>query len=104
MTQLGLFEQTASPAAELGEGHLLDADAERLLATFQAVRTVEGAALQSVRREVSQLRSLLREARATDQAVILRSLFADIELLARCLREPVMVISRSIVRVRLLAI
>src|SRR3954452_7507735 len=82
---------------------VLDADSERLLKRFQAERLKQNAHPQSVRREVSQLRAIAREAGMVSQPSSLRALFADLSLVARVLREPSRMIARSTGRTRLLA-
>jgi hypothetical protein len=107
MKQLALFDQTAGAAATTDgrRGHTRpDHDSDHLLATFQAARTAEGAHPRTVKREMSQLPSLVREASAVDPTQTLRTLLADIELLARLLREPVTTTSRATGRSRLLAV
>jgi integrase len=81
-----------------------DADSEQLLARFRDSRLAEGAHAQSVRREVSQLRAVMREASSRGQRVTLRALLADLDLIARVLCEPAAPISRSTGRARLLAV
>jgi integrase len=75
-----------------------------LLATFEDARIAEGTHPRSARREVSQLRSLLREAGAGDPTVTLQALLRRVDLLAQALREPSIMISRSTGRARLLAV
>jgi len=104
VTQLALFSSDAGSTVTTDGLLRPDNDSERLLATFQDARVTEGAHHRSSKREAGQLRVLLREARTVDPASTLRTLFADLELLARLLREPVTIISRSTGRVRLLAI
>ena len=41
-----------------------------------------------MRREVSQLRAVLREARAFQPSMMLRALVSDLDLIARALRQP----------------
>jgi integrase len=101
--QLALFSSDAGSAIATDGSLRPDDDSEHLLATFQDARVTEGAHLRSARREAGQLRALLREAGAINPASTLRTLFADPDLLARLLREPVTMISRSTGRVRLLA-
>src|SRR5947207_3022068 len=81
----------------------MDAGSEYLLLDFQAERLHQGANLHSVRREMSQLRALAREAGTASQPASLRALFADLTLVARVLREPSRMIARSTGRTRLLA-
>ncbi len=81
-----------------------DVDSELLLDRFRDARLAEGAHAQSVRREVSQLRAVIREAGGAGQPVTLRELVADLDLLARVLCEPRAAIARSTGRTRLLAV
>ncbi|MGE3273182.1 MAG: tyrosine-type recombinase/integrase, partial [Chloroflexota bacterium] len=74
-----------------------------LLVTFRRVRLAEGAQAQSVRREVSQVRSLLRECRTVSPHVSLAALFTDMSLLAQALIEPSIPVSQHTGRTRLLA-
>jgi integrase len=99
MNQLSLFSTGADRAAVRP-----DADSEHLLGQFQAARLAEGAHPQSVRREVSQLRAVMREAGGGVQPVALRALFADLGLIARVLCEPSTPIARTTGRARLLAV
>ena len=102
MKQLGLFDQAGRDArAAVGGG---DPDAEGLLAGYRTARAAEGAHPRSVAREEVQLRALVREASTATPGVTLRTLLADIELLARTLRDPTISIARSTGRARLLAV
>lgn len=104
MTQLTLFDHAAPLAIVAASPVRLDDDSEHLLATFQKSRAAEGAHLRSVKREVGQLRALIREAEGAGQSVTPQVLVDDVDLLARLLREPAMMISRSTGRARLLAV
>ena len=104
MTQLSLFSADAESARPAAGACRPDAESECLLASFQNLRLGQGAHAESVRREVSQLRSVMREAGAGGQSIPLRSLFADPDLVARVLREPAVLIARSTGRARLLAV
>jgi integrase len=105
VSQLPLFSLATkaggAPSAAKGRP---DPDSERLLTAFSDARLGQGAHPQSVRREVSQLRAVLREARAINPSVALRSLLSDLELVGRALREPLVSISRATGRARLLAV
>src|SRR5688572_11696125 len=101
--QLALFSSDAGSTMATAGPLRPDDDSERLLATFQEARVTEGAHPRSAKREAGQLRALLREAGVVNQTTTLGALFADPDLLARLLREPVTMISRSTGRVRLLA-
>jgi hypothetical protein len=87
MSQLPLFDPAASKIAATGTIRT-DPDSERLLAAFGDARLAQGASAQSVRREVSQLRAIIREAGTEAQPAPLRALFADLDLIACALREP----------------
>src|SRR5829696_8478204 len=102
MQQLALFDRPRSGDGQAGDA-MADADSARLLEVFQTARLAEGAHPRSVKREVSQLRALNREAGRAVQPSDLRTLFADSELLARLLREPAAAITRATGRARLLA-
>jgi integrase len=104
MTQLTLFSSDENTSTECSDSRRPDDDSCRLLIAFEEARVHEGAHPRSAQREVSQLRALLREARSVSQGATLRALFTDLGLLARLLREPATVISRSTGRVRLLAV
>jgi integrase len=104
MKQLALFSRDDIVTGAVTERHHSDDDSGPLLVMFEAARVAEGAHARSVKREVSQLRSVLREAKMVDPTVTLRTLLADVDLLARCLREPSAMISRTTGRVRLLAV
>jgi integrase len=71
---------------------------------FQHSRLAQGAHAQSVRREVSQLRAVMREAGRDGYPVPIRALVADLDLVARALREPASPIARSTGRARLVAV
>ena len=103
MKQLTLFSSDRDATTAGIDSLRPDHDSERLLVMFEDARIAEGAHPRSARREASQLRALLREAGSIGQRTTLRALFADLELLARLLREPATAISRSTGRVRLLA-
>src|SRR4051812_28245283 len=104
MTQLTLFDHVAPSVVTAASPVRPDDDSERLLAAFQKSRAAEGAHPRSVKREVGQLRALVREAEAAGQSVTPQMLVEDIGLLARLLREPATMISRSTGRARLLAV
>ena len=104
MSQLPLFSHTAIPTGPPRVRCRLDAESERLLATFLKARLAQGAGRQSVRREVSQLRAVLREASAAGQPGALDGVFANLALVARVLREPASLIARSTGRARLVAV
>jgi integrase len=102
--QLALFGSDRAAAPASIDSLRPDDDSERLLAAFANARASEGAHPRSSKRETSQLRALLREARAIHEGVTLRALFADLDLLARLLREPASMISQATGRARLLAV
>jgi integrase len=104
MTQLSFFSADTDSPAQTAAPHVPDAESERLLAAFQSSRLAQGAHPQSVWREVSQLRAVLREAGTRSQPAALRVLFADLDLVAQVLREPRTSITRSTGRARLLAV
>jgi integrase len=102
MTQLILFEPVRDARA-CGEQQS-DHDGERLLDVFSTARAAEGAHPRSVKREVSQLRSVVREMAAINPTTTIPALINNIDLLARALREPATGISRATGRARLLAV
>jgi integrase len=104
VNQLTLFDHAAPSAVAAASSVRPDDNSERLLAMFEASRTSEGAHPRSVKREVGQLRALVREAEGAGQGITLRMLAEDVDLLARLLREPATMISRSTGRARLLAV
>ena len=65
-----------------------DHESEPLLAEFGRKRLAEGAHHRSVAREVSQLRSLVRDAGQHGRRPTLATLIDDIPLIARTLLEP----------------
>lgn len=104
MRQLPLFSQAAARAERMTDRGPLDAESERLLSTFGALRLAQGAHFQSVRRELSQVRAVAREGGLTDGPASLAMVFADLDLIARVLREPKATIARSTGHTRLLAV
>jgi integrase len=102
MKQLALIREAAPSGTAVSLRS--DDDAGRLLALYQQMRTAEGAHPRSVKREIGQLRALMHEAEAADPTLTLRTLVSDLDILARLLREPVTMISRSTGRARLLAV
>lgn len=104
MSQLPLFSTASAPSESPHDPPRPDCDSQRLLTTFSSARLAEGAHQQSVRREVSQLRAIMWEARAGDPSVTVRTLFGNLDLIARVLREPQAPIGRSTGRSRLVAL
>jgi integrase len=104
MSQLLLFSGSADPAISPFGTCRPDLDSERLLTAFQDLRLAQGAHSQSVRREASQLRAVIREAGAKGQPAALRTLCGDLGLIAHVLREPRIPIARSTGRARLAAV
>lgn len=100
MHQLSLFP-AVSAARPLRPP--LDEESETLLAWFRKARAETGTHTRSVAREVSQLRSLAREAGGVDAPLPLAVLFADLVAVARALCEPRLPIARSTGRARLVA-
>jgi integrase len=103
MSQLQLFSLASDTVSAPAEARSPDADSARLLGAFRETRLVQGASPHSVRREVSQLRAIIREAQAVDPSVTPPTLLANIHLVACVLREPHVPIARSTGRARLLA-
>ena len=104
MSQLPLFSLAPNIDPASAEGRGPEADTERLLAAFRDARLAQGASQPSVRREVSQLRAVMREAGSVDPLVTLRTLVADPALIAQALREPRTPIARTTGRARLRAV
>src|SRR5688572_24939227 len=104
MSQLPLFSKAGAPAGSDLRSRRPDPESERLLAVFRDARLAQDAHPSSVRREVSQLRAILRDAGVAGQTVSLRALFADLERVARVLCEPPRPIARSTGRTRLLVV
>src|SRR3954466_4430225 len=77
VNQYPLFSMPAGSAGAQPSPDPLDADSVRLLTTFQAARLAQTAHPQSVRREVSQLRAVVREAGILDEPKALCTLFSD---------------------------
>jgi integrase len=82
----------------------LDPMSEALLDRYRAARIAAGAHVRSVAREVSQLRSVAREAGREDAPMPLADLITDMRAIAHALCEPRAEISRATGRARLLAI
>lgn len=99
MPQLPLFEETGTSSRR----QPLDAVSEWLLQEYGQKRASQGASQQSVRREMSQLRSIARECGGPGVALPLETAFNDVAQVARVLREPTMPISRATGRARLVA-
>jgi integrase len=104
LRQIPLFDPPAGSARASSAEHRRAGDAEDLLTAFRDARLAEGAHPHSVRREVGQLRALLRAAETAGRAATLETLLADLDVLAELLREPPTAISRSTGRDRLRAI
>jgi integrase len=98
--QLPLFD---SSTAKRGTPPSSEAQSEALLVEFRSARLRAGAHPQSVRREVSQLRSIAREARHFVRGLTMATLVVDLATAARALCEPRTRISRSTGRTRLIA-
>lgn len=97
--QLSFFEQSVLPAAKRTG---LGSDSDALLHEFRTARLLAGANAESVRREVSQLRALAREAGRHEPAS-LAQLANDLGAVARALSEPRTSGSRSTTLARLAA-
>lgn len=97
--QLSFLPQQPNKLTKTG---LLDAGSDALLEEFRSARLREAAHPESVRREVSQLRSLARELRPRAPRQ-LAELLTDLPAVARALCEPRNSIARSTSRTRLIA-
>ena len=82
----------------------LDRDSEALLVAFGCAREAEGASTRSAIREMSQIRSVLRELAATGGPVPAARLAAVPERLAGVLCEPAAVVALSTARSRYVAV
>ena len=104
MNQLPLFSQASGPV--VGPSRLAppDAESERLLTVFHDLRLAQGARAPTVRREVSQLRAVLRESGGAGKVMSLRTLFSDLDVIAYVLREPRTPIAQETGRARLRAV
>ncbi len=97
-TQLQLFSSAAprcdpgSPPREVSE---------RLLEAFHQARLAAGAHPRSVGREISQLRSLARDAELRGNPSTFEALASDMALVARLLLDPATPIARATGRARL---
>lgn len=103
MHQLSLFRVHSSAVGTRGTRGPLDPASEHLLRIYRAERGAALAHPRSVAREVSQLRSIARESNGAQTPVPLAILFADLERVARILREPARPIARSTGLARLVA-
>src|SRR5829696_4573769 len=99
--QLSLLKPEQSLGVPAGR-RALDRESEGLLREFKERRLTDGAHPRSVQREVSQLRAVARESGSMDQPAVLRTLLADVGLIAQALREPGTTIARTTGRARLL--
>lgn len=99
MSQLALFEETDASSAR----QPLDDESERLLQEYGQQRARQGASEQSVRREISQLRSIARACGWPRVPLPLETTFSDVAQVARVLREPITPVSRATGRARLVA-
>ena len=100
MRQLSLFEEHRDAATR----RTLDPTSAALLERFRTQRLAEGAHPHSVQREISQLRSLVREAGADDYPLPLARFIGDLARVAQALAEPRVPIARATGRARLIAI
>ncbi len=100
-TQLSLFSGDFScrdpgpPARE---------ESQHLLKVFRRARHAERAHSRSIEREVSQLRSLARDAGLCGETSAVSVLASDMEMVARLLLDPVRPIARATARARLVAV
>jgi hypothetical protein len=99
MSQLLLFEETDTSSAR----QPLDAVSEQLLREYGQQRASQGASPQSVRRELSQLRSIARACGRPGMPLPLDQTFNALAQVARALREPLTPLSRATGRARLVA-
>ncbi len=101
MSQLILFGDDAGASSARNP---LDATSERLLREYGQMRSNQGASQQSVRREISQLRSVARACGRPDTPCAIEKAFKDVPLVARALREPSVPISQATGRARFIAV
>src|SRR5690349_6667719 len=104
MSQLPLFSATADFPGVPRSSRRANPNSEQLLTEFRDARLAQGASPQSVRREMSQLRAVIREAGTMDQPAGLGGIFDDLGLVAHGLREPERPIARTTGRARLVAV
>lgn len=100
-TQLRLFNSTDAGS---GPNPPAITETEQLLKEFRQARCAARAHPKSVRREVSQLRSLARDAELRDEPSTLGALASDMALVARLLLDPPRPIARATGRARLVAV
>jgi hypothetical protein len=100
MHQLSLFEKQCVTATRRD----LDPTSSALLEGFRTQRLAEGAHPRSVQREISQLRSLAREAGTDDYPLPLATFIGDLPRVAQVLTEPQAPIARATGHARLIAI
>ena len=101
MQQLSLFDGDAGASSARSP---LDATSERLLREYGQTRSNQGASHQSVRREISQLRSVARACGQSGTPRAIEKAFKDVSLVARALREPSVPIAQATGRARLIAV
>ncbi len=75
----------------------------QLLDEYRERRQREGAGVHTIKRELSQLRSIARESEALGGPRELADLFIDLRAVAAVLVEPTSIVSRSTNRTRLIA-
>ena len=83
---------------------VLDPESTALLERFSAQRLAEGSHPRSVKREISQLRSLAREAGIDGHSLPLSTFIGDLPRVAQVLTEPRTPIAASTGRARFIAI
>lgn len=104
MKQLELFDKDRNASASLIDAdHSGIPEDHELLAMFEAARLAEGAHPRTVQREISQLRSICREAASISGSKPLTDVFCDVKLLAAVLSIPKVPIARSTGHSRLIA-
>lgn len=101
MSQLPLFDEDAGASSARNP---LDAASERLLREYGQKRSHQGASSQSVRREISQLRSVARACGGAGTPRAIENAFNRVSLVARALREPSVPIAQATGRARLIAV
>ncbi len=101
LIQLPLFAPSDCAGAGRPARGRLDPVSEDALRTFSEARRAAGAHPQSVARDISQLRAIVRASVDLEGPTTLGALARDVPALARVLREPPVPIARTTGRARL---
>src|SRR5688572_11301716 len=101
MEQPFLFDLTPAPSKRPKH---LDPESERVLSEYAAKRSEQGMSDASVRRECSQLRSVVHACASPEVSLTLVDVMVDMPLIGQALREPPTPISERTGRARLAAV